>query len=190
MAAAGKGRGLVTVEAGALVGNLSRTVGELIEAAKHAVEDPTKRSEVLLNSRKMIALAREFDVIDDPVLRDRVMRYHTRSEVYRLNGQRARDYAKSGRKGPDGSMMKLDLAMMAHESRDLSLSILGAEGMLNGESARENGRVQRAGLSAFAPSFGGGTNEIQRNIIGERNLGLPREPGNDNDIPFKELRRS
>jgi alkylation response protein AidB-like acyl-CoA dehydrogenase len=190
MAADGKGRGLVTVEAGGVAGNLSRTVGELIDASKHVVEDPTKRSEVLLNSRKIIALAREFDVICDPVMRDRVMRYYTHSEVYRLNGQRARDYAKSGRKGPDGSMMKLDLAMMAHESRDLSLSIIGAEGMLNGASAREHGRVQRAGLSAFAPSFGGGTNEIQRNIIGERNLGLPREPGNDNDIPFKELRRS
>jgi alkylation response protein AidB-like acyl-CoA dehydrogenase len=190
MAADGKGRGLVTVEAGGVVGNLNRAVGELIEASKHVAEDPTKRSEVLLNSRKIIALAREFDMIHDPVLRDRVMRYYTHAEVYRLNGQRARDYAKTGRKGPDGSMMKLDLAMMAHESRDLSLSILGAEGMLNGESARENGRVQRAGLSAFAPSFGGGTNEIQRNIIGERNLGLPREPGNDNDIPFNELRRS
>ena len=55
---------------------------------------------------------------------------------------------------------------------------------------RETARVQRAALSAFAPSFGGGTNEIQRNIIGERTLGLPREPGNDNDIAFRDLRRS
>ena len=62
--------------------------------------------------------------------------------------------------------------------------------MLTGADARENGRIQRAGLSSFAPSLGGGTNEIQRNIIGERSLGLPRDPFDDNETPFKELRRS
>ncbi len=118
------------------------------------------------------------------------MRYYVHSEVYRLNGQRSRDLAKTGRPGPDGSMMKLDLAMLAHESRDLSLSMIGAEGMLMGADSREHGRVQRAGLSSFVPSLGGGTNEIQRNIIGERTLGLPREPSTDNDVPFRELRRS
>jgi alkylation response protein AidB-like acyl-CoA dehydrogenase len=86
--------------------------------------------------------------------------------------------------------MKLALAMLAHRSRDLSMSLIGADGMLMGSDARENGKVQRACLSSFAPSLGGGTNEIQRNIIGERSLGLPREPGNDNEIPFRDLKRS
>lgn len=179
-AAAGRGRGLITVGAGETEGNLGRTVGELIEESKRAIEDPTKRFELLINSRKMIALARGYGVIEQPTFRDRLMRYYVHSEVYRLNGRRSRD----------GSMMKLDLAMLAHESRDLSLSMAGAEGMLMGTDAHEHGRVQRAALSSFIPSIGGGTNEIQRNILGERNLGLPREPGNDNEIPFRELRRS
>jgi alkylation response protein AidB-like acyl-CoA dehydrogenase len=59
-----------------------------------------------------------------------------------------------------------------------------------GDDALDNGRVQMAGLSSPAASLGGGTNEIQRNIIGERTLGLPREPAVDADVPFRELRRS
>ncbi len=131
-AAAGKGRGVVTVAAGSVEGNLDRTVGDLIELSRRAVEDPTKRTELLLSSRSMIALARDVGVVDDGATRDRLMRYYVHSEVYRLNGQRSRDLAKTGRPGPDGSMMKLDLAMLAHESRDLSLSMIGAEGMLMG----------------------------------------------------------
>jgi alkylation response protein AidB-like acyl-CoA dehydrogenase len=190
-AAAGKGRGLVTVEAGTGGGNLDRPVGQLIEDSRRATLDPTKRTELLLSSRSMIALARETGGADRPAVRDALMRYHAHSEVYRLNGQRIRDLARA--KAPcvlDGSTAKLDLAMLAHESRDLSLAMLGAEAMLTGDDARDHGRVQRAGLSSFIPSLGGGTNEIQRNIIGERTLGLPREPGNDSDVPFRELRRS
>ena len=86
--------------------------------------------------------------------------------------------------------MKLHLAMLAHESRDLSLAMLGAEAMVIGADARDGGRVQNAALSSFAPSLGGGTNEIQRNIIGERTLGLPREPSIDSELPFTERRRS
>ena len=189
-AAAGKRRGLVSVDAGGMSGNLGRSVGELVEQSKRAAADPRRRWELLLNSRTMLALAKQHGVHEHPALRDRLMRYYIHSEVYRLNGQRARDWAKSGKPAPDGSMMKLDLAMLAHESRDLSLSVVGAEGMLAGPDAGEHGRVQRAALSSFVPSLGGGTNEIQRNILGERNLGLPREPGSDNDLAFKDLRRS
>ncbi len=56
---------MVTVAAGSVEGNLDRTVGELIESSKRAVEDPTKRTELLLSSRSMIALAGDVGVAVD-----------------------------------------------------------------------------------------------------------------------------
>jgi len=188
--AAGRGRGSVPVEAGGLAGNLDRTVGEVIETWRSAGGAP-RRQAPLLSSRKLLALARAHGVSDRPALRDRVVRYHVHSEVYRLNGQRVRDLAKAKvRSALDGSALKLDLAQLCHESRDLAFELLGADATLTGDSAPDGGRVVQTGLTAFVPSLGGGTNEIQRNIIGERTLGLPREPSVDADLPFRELRRS
>ncbi len=183
-------RGLVQVRAGGLSGNLDRSVGELIAEAEATAEDPTKRFDVMVGAKSMLRLARDLGRDNDPVVRNAVADYYIHSEVHRLNGLRARTNAKSGRPGPEASIGKLSLALLAHRSRDLSMSILGAEGLVIGEDAREHGKVQRACLSSFAPSLGGGTNEIQRNIIGERTLGLPREPGDDASVPFRELKRS
>jgi alkylation response protein AidB-like acyl-CoA dehydrogenase len=183
-------KGMVEIKAGSMPGNLDQPVGELIETSKRAARDPNKRFDIMLGAKSMIHLARDLGLSDDPFVRDRVADYYIRSEVHRLTAQRSRDNAKGGKAGPEGSIMKLALAMLAHRSRDLSMSLLGAEGMLLGSDARDNGKVQRACLSSFAPSLGGGTNEIQRNIVGERFLGLPREPGNDTEIPFRDLKRS
>ncbi|MFM2070760.1 MAG: hypothetical protein RLZZ623_1023 [Actinomycetota bacterium] len=183
-------RGLVQAKAGSMSGQLDRPVTEIIETARQAAADPNRRFDIMVGSKSMIRLAKDLGLAADPVVRQQVAQYFIRSEVHRLTGQRSRDNAKGGRAGPEGSIIKLSTALLAHLSRDVSLSILGAEGMLIGDDARDQGRVQRAGLSSFAPSLGGGTNEIQRNIIGERSLGLPREPSNDNELPFRELRRS
>src|SRR4029077_17370538 len=116
--------------------------------------------------------------------------YYIHSEVYRLTGQRSRDNAKGGRAGPEGSIMKLALAMLAHRSRALSMSLTGANGMLVGGDARDDGKVQRACLSSFVPSLGGGTNEIQRNIIAEQALGPRSERTNVNESPSRDLKRN
>jgi alkylation response protein AidB-like acyl-CoA dehydrogenase len=186
----GRARGFLHVQPGQKAGNLERPVGELKEIARRVARDSTRRGEVLLNTRSMIKLAEETGAAKSAAVRDRLMRYYVNSQVYKWTGQRSRDNLKFGRPGPESSTLKVQLAMLAHESRDLSMSILGAQGMLIGEETLDRGRVQMAALSSFAASLGGGTNEIQRNIIGERTLGLPREPVLDSDLAFRDLRRS
>ncbi len=188
--ASAPGRGAVLVEAGSIPGQLDRRVGELIERW-HAAGGARRRQPPLLSARQILELARSAELERRPALRDQVVRYYVHSEVYRRHGQRVRDLARA--KQPvalDGPAMKLDLAQLSHESRDLSLELLGPAGMLAGDSAPDGGRVLRTGLTAFVPSLGGGTNEVQRNVIGERTLGLPREPSVDAELTFREMRRS
>ena len=67
------------------------------------------------------------------------------------------------------------------------MSVLGAEGMLNSEDTPGGGEIQQRALSAPGASIAGGTDEIQRGIVGERVLGLPKEPRTDRDVPFRDL---
>jgi alkylation response protein AidB-like acyl-CoA dehydrogenase len=98
-----------------------------------------------------------------------------------------------------GNLAKLRMSEMFRQSRDVGLAILGARGMLHdyegdspvpGEDDGVDRAVTAVAMWSPGPSIYGGTDQVQRNILGERILGLPREPGDDRNTPFKDLRKN
>jgi len=112
---------------------------------------------------------------------DRVMRVHVDAEVARLTARRARDRSQAGTPGPEGSGAKLRGSAVFKATADTALSLLGPS------AVTESDEWQTLFLTAPSISIRGGTDEIQRNIIGERVLGLPPEPRVDTDRPYRDI---
>ena len=87
-------------------------------------------------------------------------------------------------------MLKLLASLHTAATGDLALSLEGPSGMLMGDAAPDHGFWQQYFLGQWSTRIGGGTDQIQRNIIGERVLGLPREKRADKDVPFRAVRPS
>lgn len=125
---------------------------------------------------------------DDEVLRQALAKVYTRGFLFDLTTARVRGaLATGGVPGAEASILKLAATLFFTELAVVGTNILGAAGSLAGGDAPDDGRWTDALLGSFAMHIGGGTDEIQRNIIGETVLGLPREPAVDRDLPFKEL---
>ena len=114
-----------------------------------------------------------------------------RDEILRFLGYRVRTAAASGRPpGPESSVMKLAVSARYEVGGDLMLDIEGAAGALMGDDAPYGGRFQDLFMGQWAPRIGGGTDQVQRNIIGERVLGLPGDIRVDKDVAFRDLPRA
>jgi alkylation response protein AidB-like acyl-CoA dehydrogenase len=134
-------------------------------------------------------LAKEYGRDTEPVARQDVMRHTILTRIGALNQQRTRAEAARGKSpGPASSITKLFRSNVTRLNRDLGPRLLGAGGMLAGEEAPHHGAVVQATLQSPSTSIAGGTDEVQHNIMGERVLGLPREPDVDRDLPFRELK--
>jgi alkylation response protein AidB-like acyl-CoA dehydrogenase len=144
--------------------------------------DPLAFGSLLKSSRKAGHTA-------DPAIRAKLTELYVRQQELRLLTVRMRQEAFAGKPiGARGSVAKLVGAVVANHSADVAGSVAGpdAVGWLPDDQLAAELTTGIVG----APGIGiaGGTNEIQRNIIGERVLGLPKEPQVDRDVPFRDLK--
>ncbi len=141
------------------------------------------------NFKLLVKAATETGQIDNPVVRDQIVKIWSMETAKALVAMKNRDEQKAGKTpGPGGSLGKLFGSVIAWRVRELLLEMAGP-GSVAWDPADETGADrQRIVLNSFQAGIAGGTDEIQRNIIGDRVLGLPREPAVDRDVPFRDLK--
>jgi alkylation response protein AidB-like acyl-CoA dehydrogenase len=136
----------------------------------------------------LIDLARKYGKDQNPVVRQKIAKVVTSEAVLRYLGMRSRTALSKGvQPGPEASVMKLIVGQHLTALSDLALEIEGVAGMLAGADAPSGGDWQQARLNTWAVKIGGGTDEVQHNVLAERVLGLPREISVDRDTPFRDL---
>ena len=120
-------------------------------------------------------VARENGAIDDPGIAARLSQAHVGLEVLRLHALRTLSAYDSGSSGPEASVSKLLWARWHRDLGELAMDVVGLAGLTTGDNYALD-RLQSLYLFSRADTIYGGSDEIQRNIIAERVLGLPREP--------------
>jgi alkylation response protein AidB-like acyl-CoA dehydrogenase len=137
-----------------------------------------------------IALAKRVGKADDPVARQEIARLYTLEKVNEWNRRRARAEAGGGASSSLSSIGKLAMSRIVHTGVQVTTNLLGTSSVLAGDTDPVADEINRSSFAAFVTSIGGGTDQIQRNIIGERVLGLPKEPEVDRNIAFKDVRKA
>jgi alkylation response protein AidB-like acyl-CoA dehydrogenase len=134
----------------------------------------------------MVTVARERGLAADPGVRQRLVDVFIGEQLLRFFGYRMQTALSRGEPfGPLASSVNLFFAGHLKRGADVALSLLGAGALAAGDDAPYEGLWQHHFLTAPSVRIASGTDEIQRNSLGERALGLPREPRPDKDQPFR-----
>lgn len=138
--------------------------------------------------RQLLETARFMGVTEDPIMRQKLAKVYMHHQIEKLTNKRASDLSKGGTPGPEGSLSKLiwteGLTMMA----DVASDILGPSLIADNGDWGTYGWGEHV-LGAPGYRIAGGSDEVQRNIIGERVLGLPGEPRTDKGVAWKDIPR-
>jgi alkylation response protein AidB-like acyl-CoA dehydrogenase len=160
------------------------------KATNDAMRSSDDEASAPIPDLSLVDLAQETGRNADPVIRQQLMALHSLVQVNKWNGQRAKAELEQGTSSSIVSLGKLAMSRILHTAGSLQAELLGAEAMIGGNDSPRSADATYAMLNAFFTSIGGGTDQIQRNIIGERVLGLPREPEVDKGLPFRQVRKA
>jgi alkylation response protein AidB-like acyl-CoA dehydrogenase len=166
-------------EPGSKGGMLGRRAGDA------ALDSPPGGNQ-MVSFADLASLAKETGCDGDPLIRQKLALLHTYGRLGQWNAQRAKATGAES----IAQIGKISQTRIVKLAARLGLDILGADGMLAGPEAPYGGRFPHALVFSSASSIYGGTDEIQRNIIAERALGLPREPMVGKGQPYGEVLRS
>jgi len=166
-------------------------------AERHAlsgVRKKRKSSDEILGGKpfaEVLLMAQERGLTNDAHVRQALMAAYTSDRLLAWTAQRARDRASAGQQvGPEGSISKIAKAAANQRLQELAIGLLGADAVAWPVADAEAGEWIVQFLRTRANSIEGGTSEIQRNIVGERVLGLPREPDPFKGAAWRDIPRS
>jgi alkylation response protein AidB-like acyl-CoA dehydrogenase len=159
-------------------------MNERVGAARTSAEKTSRLAPISTH----LKLARARGLLSDPLVRQDLMDLVVRYWAADLLGLRQRQAVPPGGvPGPDGSLNKLGGAILSKRSARVATRIAGPGSMAWSDAGSEEAAAVQMLLSTPSSSIAGGSNQVMRNILGERVLGLPKEPGIDPNTPFRDL---
>ena len=159
--------------------------GGVLADGRDATPDPVPGGNLTISLPELLELARS-SRNNDPLVRQNLARLIAYTETGRWNALRGRAEAAKGSGQGVALIGKIAQTRVMKLSASIALDILGAHGMLTSPGGTQGGRFTEAFVFSPASSIYGGTDEIQRNIVAERPLGLPRDVLPNKGVPFGE----
>jgi alkylation response protein AidB-like acyl-CoA dehydrogenase len=144
-----------------------------------------------VTGRSVAALIERHAPVTDPQLRQRLVQLYIEDRLVGFTNQRAADRRRAGQPpGPEGSVSKLFFSEHTQRLQELAVDFEGPAAQAWPDDDRWLKNTAWSFLRVRSKTIAGGTSEVQRNILGERVLGLPKEPELDREVPWKDVRRS
>jgi alkylation response protein AidB-like acyl-CoA dehydrogenase len=157
-----------------------RLMGDLARTSKSS-------GDLKPDSNSLIGMARAAGRLSDSHIRQEIAVVEGYAAVNRWNTRRAKNTADKAEAATLLSLGKIAMSRILHETARVQTEIAGGETMLAGPDHPVGDAITFRALNAYFTSIGGGTDQIQRNIVGERILGLPKEPEPYRDTAFRDL---
>jgi alkylation response protein AidB-like acyl-CoA dehydrogenase len=179
---------------GTVAGHLDRRAGDFVRPSSGR-----RAATLSVNLDVLVDLVRRRGRAADPLVRQRIAKIYTVQRIGSYMALRAKDLRATGAEVPGwANVGKLQMSEIFRQARELGLDVLGPRGMLHAYDGRAPSsdedllEMSATGLAVWSPgpSIYGGTDQVQRNILAERVLGLQRDVLDDPSTPFKDLRKN